>query len=124
MKNTTYTTFKNRAIYWTTAVVLALIPLTAIASYMTEQIEQQPRSYTECIENNCKVIAVITPPPVARYELVVKQAMTKTERKLDTSAEAVKQRDDYSKDYMKRIAVAQEDGVITAFERILLVAGI
>lgn len=119
----TNNTFKQRVVYWGTAVALALIPLTAIASYMTEQVEQQPRSYTQCLENECKVIATITPPPVARYELVVKQALAKTpEPKL--TEEEVKLREQRGKEYIKLYNKHNEDGVITAVERILLVAGI
>jgi hypothetical protein len=120
----TNNTFKQRVIYWGTAITLALIPLTAVASYLTQEIEQQPRSYTECVENNCKVIATITPPPVARYELVVKQALTKTERKLDMSAEEVKLREQRGKDYIKAYNKYNEDGVISTVERFLIVAGI
>lgn len=119
----TNNTFNSRAVYWGTAVVLALIPLTAIASYMTEKIEQQPRSYTECVESGCKVIATITPPPVARYELVVKQALAKTpEPKL--TEEEVKLREQRGRDYIKSYNKYNEDGVISTVERFLIVAGI
>jgi hypothetical protein len=46
------------------------IPLSALAAYATDPVEQKPSVLIECIDQKCKEIATITPPPITRIEAV------------------------------------------------------
>lgn len=60
-------------------ISLAIIPVTALASYLIEPVEQKTMSYRICDVNGCKTVAEITPPNVPRYQTML-TSMNKTQQ--------------------------------------------
>ena len=70
MKKLTQQVYK-KVVLWSVGITIAIIPLSALAAYMTQPVEQKTLSYKVCESGgDCKVVAEITPAPLPRYEQI------------------------------------------------------
>jgi hypothetical protein len=96
----------QKAVTYIVGLAIVMIPLTALAQYAQEKVEQKTSAYTVCEDNDCKTVAYITPPPVARYELWAKAAFTKAPEK-PLTAEERKRRELLGQIRMKEMELAR-----------------
>lgn len=115
----------------TIAVALVLVPATAFAAYMAQQLEGKP-IVEELIgqdtrTNEWRVVGTKTIPQ-SKLDNILTDAKTSLtiskKENLTLTADELKNREEAGKNYMKAIAKYNADGEINAVERLMLIAGL